>query len=360
MASTISLYDPSQLLMSGGAVVLLETRQGRPAGQADSAMMMKAVSDVAAVGGLGLLCFGPGCHSTVGSSDDTIDPSCSIPVAVFRPAVGVLLSTMLRRIGPQGGGRTRVHRPEEEVPATASSAGHPFTVVTLREMVGNVLGMRTSPSSSSSSSSVSSSSSENEGMHPRANMGERDKATDSAPIKVSYTTLEFDHPLALGVRPPRLALLALRDPGHASRAIDLIAGPAASGMPLHVHEHQVVWHWLVSGEKRWLLVGPGVVRRALQHVEADSLEGHGHTSNHSCGNNNPNRSFASRFHHVVACLRRLYPWHVAEVTQTPGDALIVPPGWGHAVLNTAPSVGMSAQLGELPSRVVADALSTDI
>lgn len=211
----------------------------------------------------------------------------------------------------------RVHRPDS-ITGTNSTTS---TVMTLREMVRDVLEVEVAGTVPSEEA-----------------LDGAGLASTPAMATASYMTLSRGHPLSLSVQPSKLAELFLHDPAHTFGAIDLIVCPRGSGLALHSHEHQVVWHWLASGEKRWLLVNTGALKGAMQEDVWQVTDGN-------------NTSFASGFHRAAALTRRLYP-NVIELTQMPGEALIIPPGWGHAVLNTKPSVAYSAQLGELPSTVL--------
>lgn len=320
MNATMYQFDPHVLLTLGGALALFEARQSDTA--AILRGMYKAASDVSAVGGRGMLCYGHGCSITAttatnrATANTAVDlPTCAIPVAIFQPHVGVLLSTMLRRHGARGGA-VRVHRPES-ITGTNSVTS---TVMTLREMVRDVLDVEVA------------------GTVPSEDAFDVVGQASTAVAMASYMTLSRGHPLSLSVQPPKLAELFLHDPAHTFGAVDFIVSPRGSGFALHSHEHQVVWNWLASGEKRWLLVNTGAAKKAAQEDVWQITNG-------------INTSFASVFHRAAATIRHLYP-NAIELTQMPGDALIIPPGWGHAVLNTKPSVSYSAQLGEIPSTVL--------
>lgn len=95
--------------------------------------------------------------------------------------------------------------------------------------------------------------------------------------------------------------------------LQFYVGGSGSGAPWHFHKDAV--NLLAYGAKRWLLAPPALARYSTQPIASWVLE-HG-----AVGDG------------VLVC------------DQHASDALYVPRGWGHAVLNTAPAVGVAVEFG---------------
>ena len=90
-----------------------------------------------------------------------------------------------------------------------------------------------------------------------------------------------------------------------------VGGEGAGAQP---HWHGPAWNWLLRGRRRWLLWPPERATYAQRHV-ALALDAAART-----GGAPP------------------------ECEQRAGDVLLVPPLWGHATLNLAPSLGFATEL----------------
>lgn len=103
------------------------------------------------------------------------------------------------------------------------------------------------------------------------------------------------------------------EPAPPSR--QLFAGAAGSGAPMHYHLDAA--NVLLYGEKRWFLQPPAAAQYSTQ-LAADYVRG-------------------------LAAGAGATAEPPAMCTQRAGDVFIVPRGWGHAILNTATSVGYAVE-----------------
>ena len=118
-------------------------------------------------------------------------------------------------------------------------------------------------------------------------------------------------------------------------------GPAGSGSPPHWHKS--AWNVLAWGQKRWAILPPSASvysatpaatwwTRELPHLGA------------GCAGGSPGAAASASSAAAGgggACAAAPVP--PLECTQNAGDVLFVPPAWGHAVLNTEPSVGVAIE-----------------
>jgi len=112
--------------------------------------------------------------------------------------------------------------------------------------------------------------------------------------------------------PPPIPLLSVSPPPRAQ----FFLGPPLSGAPFHFHKDAV--NFLAFGKKQWWLSPPANALYSTLPVLAWA------STNHSAA---PQSNEYLGFH----CI------------QEEGDALYVPAGWGHAVLNLATSIGVAVE-----------------
>jgi hypothetical protein len=127
-----------------------------------------------------------------------------------------------------------------------------------------------------------------------------------------------------------------------------------------MHLHKDAWNVLAHGQKRWYLLRPQDALYSTQPVAAwvrdafDSPDTSNATASCDEASNptrqpcaggrssSPRRSDTS----IDGAERTAAPdWlpQVMQCTQRAGDVMYVPAGWGHAVLNTATSVGLAVE-----------------
>lgn len=274
--TTLKMADPTSIRGLGASIAYVE----RHFAHGHSTPIFQEAATVAGVGGVGLVCCGAGC-----ADDNNPRTPCNVPVAIFRPFVGFLVSTMLRR-SPHRSGTAHIFRSA----TVLQNISH--VAVSLREVTRDVL--------------------------------------ESTRGLVSYTTI--GHPLARPIRPPEFLDLRLRHAAHSADSTDLIVTSTGTITPLHVHKHQLVWHTLVFGEKRWIFVSPTLMAaEAVGPLHISGLHGEEAFTTMSRG------------------LRSRVFGDVIEVNQERGSVVVIPPGWGHAVLSVTPSIAYSKQLGDVPS-----------
>ena len=101
-------------------------------------------------------------------------------------------------------------------------------------------------------------------------------------------------------------------------------GPPGSGS--HMHFHRDALNVLVYGRKRWFLT---------------------HPNNTACSRKHPLEWFKSKDGYAA----QKQQGRVFECVQQPGEAMVVPLGWGHAALNIETSIGAAFEIQlEDPSR----------
>ena len=109
-------------------------------------------------------------------------------------------------------------------------------------------------------------------------------------------------------------------------SIQFFLGEVGSGA--QPHWHQTAWNWLVHGRKEWWLWPPRDATYALSHTKQvlNALDSpvKGGVSGVGGGED--------RAGAVLWCEQR------------PGDVLVVPAAWGHATLNTQPSIGWASEV----------------
>ena len=107
-------------------------------------------------------------------------------------------------------------------------------------------------------------------------------------------------------RPP------LQRPLLQTDAVQFYAGSAGSGTQPHWHTSS--WNVLLRGRKRWMLWPPARASYAQRHVA------------------------------LASAGARAAGGAPLVCEQQPGEVLIVPPLWGHATVNLAPSIGFATEL----------------
>lgn len=103
------------------------------------------------------------------------------------------------------------------------------------------------------------------------------------------------------------------------QAVQMYLGGVGSGAPPHFHGD--AWNALMYGEKRWFLFHPSQAVFSRSPVSVWFREQY------------------QRVKHLVH-----------EVVQQPCDVMFVPKGWGHAVLNLRPSIGVAREFDSAFSR----------
>jgi len=118
----------------------------------------------------------------------------------------------------------------------------------------------------------------------------------------------------------------LLDPARAPPKPQLFLGPAGSGAPPHFHKDAL--NVLAHGQKRWWLSPPRWATYSSAPVAEWLVQ-----------------TFGAREAEGAEWVEAEGGWraHVLECTQNAGDALFVPYGWGHAVLNLHASAGFALE-----------------
>ena len=108
--------------------------------------------------------------------------------------------------------------------------------------------------------------------------------------------------------------------------------PALAGS--QIHEHRMAWNALVRGKKRWLVHVPGTELNVLKN---DTIT-----------------------EPVYVWARDTVPWlrqqghHFDEFHQFPGEIVLVPDHWMHAIVNVEPSLGFAVEINHVDADVLPD------
>ena len=118
-------------------------------------------------------------------------------------------------------------------------------------------------------------------------------------------------------------------------------GPPGSGAPMHWHKD--AYNYLAWGQKRWFLQPPSEAVYSTQPIATwvlKELPSYGATADdaHSPASSDGTSSSSSGGNSSSSGRPRLL-----ECTQSSGDVMYVPAGWGHAVLNTDTSIGVAVE-----------------
>mmetsp|Transcript_9673 Transcript_9673/g.31673 ORF Transcript_9673/g.31673 Transcript_9673/m.31673 type:complete len:165 (+) Transcript_9673:155-649(+) len=119
----------------------------------------------------------------------------------------------------------------------------------------------------------------------------------------------------------------------AQDSLQFFLGPRGSGS--HAHRHDAAFNVCIRGRKRWFLFPPRAEHSAYLRGNAPSWA----------------RGYGSAWQTpALTWFREAYPaleerLRPLECVQEAGEAVFVPGGWGHAVLNLETSVGVAVQAG---------------
>eukprot|EP01065_Artemidia_motanka_P027216 TRINITY_DN3243_c0_g1_i1.p2 TRINITY_DN3243_c0_g1~~TRINITY_DN3243_c0_g1_i1.p2 ORF type:complete len:473 (+),score=130.51 TRINITY_DN3243_c0_g1_i1:43-1419(+) len=109
----------------------------------------------------------------------------------------------------------------------------------------------------------------------------------------------------------------------------LLVGPRRSGTAVHIDMMGTnAWNTLISGAKRWALWPPDTPEAVVRGDGLFPRSGEGNEA-------------SNYFFQALPRLRRKHPGRCIEVTQLPGEAMFVPQGWWHAVVNLEDSVAVT-------------------
>jgi len=133
-------------------------------------------------------------------------------------------------------------------------------------------------------------------------------------------------PLAVagGPEQPQAQPLVDAHPPHKPPKAQFFLGPPGPGAPFHFHKDAV--NYLAHGAKLWWLLPPSQALYSTIPMAQWVAEGALQPLPHAA------RPLAEPLHYYLAL-------------QQEGDAVYIPAGWGHAVLNLQTSVGFALEWG---------------
>jgi tetratricopeptide (TPR) repeat protein len=137
------------------------------------------------------------------------------------------------------------------------------------------------------------------------------------PSTYIFQTLPDDSPLLEHFQLPTALNTSITE--IAMGKIQFYVGGTLSGAPFHFHRS--AWNVLIYGKKRWFVSPPKYAFYSRQHVWDWWREKHGEHKDETATSSNA----------------------IWECVQYPGDMIVLPDMWGHAVINLQESVGLASE-----------------